>query len=125
MRAQRWPLGSAVQARRDRDPQHLPLLLGCLRHHHVLGATSPRTRRPRSSTSRAIPTIRPIAARCARKGAALLDFVNAPTRTQVSDVPATRLDQFERVSWDVALDRIAGLMKDDRDANFIAKNKAA
>ena len=31
-------------------------------------------------------------------------------------------DKFERVSWDVALDRIARLMKDDRDANFIAKN---
>ena len=31
-------------------------------------------------------------------------------------------DKFERVSWDVALDRIARLMKDDRDKNFIAKN---
>jgi formate dehydrogenase major subunit len=32
-------------------------------------------------------------------------------------------DVFERVSWDDALNRIARLMKDDRDANFIAKNK--
>ena len=31
-------------------------------------------------------------------------------------------DKFERVSWDVALDRIARLMKDDRDRNFIAAN---
>ena len=31
-------------------------------------------------------------------------------------------DKFERVSWDDALDRIARLMKDDRDKNFIAKN---
>ena len=30
--------------------------------------------------------------------------------------------QFERISWDAALDRIARLMKDDRDKNFIAKN---
>jgi formate dehydrogenase major subunit len=30
--------------------------------------------------------------------------------------------KFERVSWDFALDRIARLMKDDRDKNFIAKN---
>ena len=30
---------------------------------------------------------------------------------------------FERVSWDAALDRIARLMKDDRDKNFIAKNR--
>jgi formate dehydrogenase major subunit len=28
------------------------------------------------------------------------------------------------VSWDFALERIARLMKDDRDKNFIAKNKA-
>ena len=31
-------------------------------------------------------------------------------------------NKFEQVSWDVALDRIARLMKDDRDQNFIAKN---
>jgi formate dehydrogenase major subunit len=31
-------------------------------------------------------------------------------------------DTFERISWEQALDRIARLMKDDRDANFIAKN---
>ena len=28
----------------------------------------------------------------------------------------------KRISWDDALDRIARLMKDDRDANFVAKN---
>ena len=32
-------------------------------------------------------------------------------------------DKWERVSWDFALDRIARLVKDDRDANFVAKNK--
>ena len=32
-------------------------------------------------------------------------------------------DKFERVSWDDALNRVARLMKDDRDANFIVKNK--
>ena len=32
-------------------------------------------------------------------------------------------DKFERVSWDFAIDRIARLMKDDRDKNFIAKNR--
>ena len=32
-------------------------------------------------------------------------------------------DKFERISWDEALDQIARAMKDDRDANFIAKNK--
>ena len=32
--------------------------------------------------------------------------------------------EFKQVSWDFALDRIATLMKQDRDANFIAKNAA-
>jgi formate dehydrogenase major subunit len=27
------------------------------------------------------------------------------------------------VTWDFALDRIARLMKDDRDANFVARNQ--
>jgi formate dehydrogenase major subunit len=31
--------------------------------------------------------------------------------------------EFKEVSWDFALDRIAKLMKEDRDKNFIAKNK--
>ena len=31
-------------------------------------------------------------------------------------------DKFEPISWDDALDRIARLMKDDRDENFVAKN---
>jgi formate dehydrogenase major subunit len=31
-------------------------------------------------------------------------------------------DKFERVSWDFAMNRIARLMKDDRDANWIDKN---
>ncbi len=31
-------------------------------------------------------------------------------------------DKFEQVSWEAALDRIARLMKDDRDKNFVAKN---
>jgi formate dehydrogenase major subunit len=32
-------------------------------------------------------------------------------------------DRFERVTWDFALDRIARLTKDDRDANLIARNE--
>jgi formate dehydrogenase major subunit len=31
-------------------------------------------------------------------------------------------DRFERISWDFALDRIARLMKDDRDKNIVLKN---
>jgi formate dehydrogenase major subunit len=57
------------------------------------------------------------------KGAALKDFIHAKTRLQYPMVRKPGADKFERASWDEALDRIARLMKDDRDANFIAKNK--
>ncbi len=56
------------------------------------------------------------------KGAGLLEFVHSKTRTLYPQIRKPGSDKFERVSWDVALDRIARLMKDDRDKNFIAKN---
>jgi formate dehydrogenase major subunit len=58
------------------------------------------------------------------KGAALLDMVHAKTRTLYPQIRKPGSDKFERVTWDVALDRIARLMKDDRDANLIEKNGA-
>jgi formate dehydrogenase major subunit len=57
------------------------------------------------------------------KGAALKDFVHAPTRLRYPMVRRPGSDRFERISWDQALDRIARLMKDDRDANFLARNQ--
>jgi formate dehydrogenase major subunit len=56
------------------------------------------------------------------KGSALLDIVHAPTRLKVPKYRAPGASEFKPVSWDFALDRIATLMKKDRDANFIAKN---
>jgi len=56
------------------------------------------------------------------KGAALLDMVHSETRTKYPQVRKAGSDKFERVSWDVALDRVARLLKDDRDKNFLAKN---
>jgi formate dehydrogenase major subunit len=58
------------------------------------------------------------------KGAGLLDIVHAETRLKYPMVRKAGADKFERVTWDYALDRIARLMKDDRDKNFIAKNDA-
>jgi formate dehydrogenase major subunit len=58
------------------------------------------------------------------KGAGLLDVVHAETRLKYPMVRKPGSDKFERVSWDFALDRIARLLKDDRDQNFIAKNAA-
>lgn len=57
------------------------------------------------------------------KGAALLDTVKSAQRLQVPMLRRAGSDKFERISWDEALDKIARAMKDDRDANFIAKNK--
>ena len=57
------------------------------------------------------------------KGAALLDMVNAPTRTKYPQVREPGSSNWKRISWDEALDRITRLMKDDRDRNFIATNK--
>ena len=56
------------------------------------------------------------------KGAALLDFVKAPTRLTKPRLRKPGSDRFEEISWDAAFDRIARLMKDDRDKNFVVKN---
>src|SRR5277367_1714479 len=58
------------------------------------------------------------------KGSGLLDVVHAPTRLTAPRYRAPGGKEFEEVTWDFALDRIARLMKDDRDKNFIAKNAA-
>jgi len=56
------------------------------------------------------------------KGSGLLDVVHAPTRLKAPRYRAPGTKEFKDVTWDFALDRIARLMKDDRDRNFIAKN---
>ncbi len=56
------------------------------------------------------------------KGAALLDIVKSETRLQYPMIRRAGSDKFERVSWDEALNKIARVLKDDRDKNFIAKN---
>ncbi len=55
------------------------------------------------------------------KGSALLDFVNSETRTKYPLYRAPGSDKWERKSWDWTLDRIARLLKDDRDKNFVAE----
>lgn len=57
------------------------------------------------------------------KGAGLLDFIHSPNRLQFPQVREAGSNEWKRISWDEALDRIARLMKDDRDANFIEKNE--
>jgi formate dehydrogenase major subunit len=57
------------------------------------------------------------------KGSALLDFIKAPTRLLYPEYRAPGSAEWRRVSWDWAMGRIAKLVKEDRDKNFIAKNK--
>ena len=57
------------------------------------------------------------------KGAALLETVKAQTRLQYPMIRKPGSDRFERVTWDFALHRIARLMKDDSDQNFISRNE--
>jgi len=56
------------------------------------------------------------------KGSSLVDFVRSPSRLTHVEYRAAGGNKWEKVTWDWALDRIARLMKDDRDKNFIAKN---
>jgi formate dehydrogenase major subunit len=53
------------------------------------------------------------------KGASLVDFIHSPSRLRYPEYRATGSDRWQRISWDDALDRIAKLMKEDRDANFV------
>ena len=57
------------------------------------------------------------------KGAGLLDFVNSPNRLQTPEYRAPGSKEWTRISWDEAFDRIARLMKADRDRNFVATNQ--
>lgn len=57
------------------------------------------------------------------KGAGLLDFVQSPNRLKYPEYRAAGSKEWTRISWDDAFSRIAKLMKEDRDKNFIAKNK--
>jgi len=57
------------------------------------------------------------------KGAGLLDFVHSPNRLQTPEYRAPGSKEWTRISWNEAFDRIAKLMKDDRDKNFVATNQ--
>ena len=58
------------------------------------------------------------------KGAGLMDMVNSPTRLKFPEVREPGSNEWKRISWDDALERIARHMKADRDANFVDTNAA-
>jgi formate dehydrogenase major subunit len=55
------------------------------------------------------------------KGAALVDFIHSESRLKYPEYRAPGSDRWQRIGWDEALDRIARLLKQDRDANFVEK----
>ncbi|CAM5769538.1 formate dehydrogenase-N subunit alpha [Bosea minatitlanensis] len=57
------------------------------------------------------------------KGSALLDFIHSETRTTTPQYRGPGEKAFRPIGWNEALDRIARLMKDDRDKNFIRTNQ--
>jgi formate dehydrogenase major subunit len=56
------------------------------------------------------------------KGASLLDFIHSPNRLKYPEYREPGGTEWKRVSWEFALGRIARLMKDDRDQNFLQKS---
>ena len=55
------------------------------------------------------------------KGAGLVDFIHSPSRLKYPEYRAPGSGEWKRITWDEALDRISALMKEDRDANFVAQ----
>jgi len=58
------------------------------------------------------------------KGAGVMDMIQSPNRLLHPQVREPGSSEWKRVSWDAALDRVAQLMKADRDANLIRTNAA-
>ena len=56
------------------------------------------------------------------KGAGLLDFIHSPNRLKYPEVREAGSNEWKRISWDEAFERVARHMKADRDANFVATN---
>ncbi|RIX46926.1 MAG: formate dehydrogenase-N subunit alpha [Rhodocyclales bacterium GT-UBC] len=58
------------------------------------------------------------------KGAGVLDYIHSAQRLKYPEVREAGSKEWKRITWDEANERIARLIKDDRDANFIEKNAA-
>ncbi len=56
------------------------------------------------------------------KGAGLVDFIHSKSRLTHPEYRAPGSDKWQRISWDEAFTKVARLMKDDRDRNFLARS---
>ncbi len=57
------------------------------------------------------------------KGAGLRDMIQSENRLKWPEVREPGSNEWKRISWNDAVERIAKHMKADRDANFVAQNK--
>ncbi len=57
------------------------------------------------------------------KGAGVMDMIQSPNRVLHPQVREPGSNEWKRISWDEALDRVAKHMKADRDANLIETNE--
>ncbi|VTP83368.1 Formate dehydrogenase-O major subunit precursor [Leclercia adecarboxylata] len=60
--------------------------------------------------------------RFVRKGQVWWTFIHSESRLKFPEYRAPGSDKWQQISWEEAFDRIAKLMKEDRDANFMAQN---
>lgn len=58
------------------------------------------------------------------KGASLIDFVNSENRVLFPEVREPNTNEWKRISWNEALERIARHIKNERDASFQETNAA-
>ncbi|WP_074388754.1 formate dehydrogenase-N subunit alpha [Mangrovibacter phragmitis] len=58
------------------------------------------------------------------KGAGVVDYIHSEQRLKYPEYRAPGSNTWQRISWEDAIDRIARLMKADRDANFQVTNSA-
>ena len=56
------------------------------------------------------------------KGAGIVDFIHSEQRLKYPHVREAGSNEWKRISWEEAIDRIATHIKKDRDKNFIIKN---
>ncbi|WP_392552818.1 formate dehydrogenase-N subunit alpha [Orbus wheelerorum] len=56
------------------------------------------------------------------KGAGVLDYIKSENRVKYPEYRAPGSDKWQKISWNDAIDRIARLMKADRDKNLLEKN---
>jgi len=98
-----------------RDPQHLHLLLGCLRYSDLQQwRTAPRTPAPTSTTIEGDPDHPVNRGRCVQRARPCSISCTGRPRLKAPRYRPPAASEFKEVTWDFVLDRIARLMRTTR-----------